>query len=83
MAPEAKNGPKQTLSINEPYKTVTREIQESFEEAPLWAAIITYLGYLILNIFGWFRDMLRSIGLEEKKGAKDNNSSVIFNKNFF
>lgn len=49
--------------------------QESFEEAPFWAAFITYLGYLILNIFGWFRDSLRYFGLEEKKGAVDNNPS--------
>lgn len=47
--------------------------QESFEEAPFWAAFITYLGYLILNIFGWVRDSLRYFGLEEKKGACDNN----------
>ncbi len=46
---------------------------ESFEEAPLWAAIITYFGYLILNIFGWFRDLNRLLGIEEKKGALDNN----------
>jgi hypothetical protein len=52
--------------------------QESFEEAPFWAAFITYLGYLILNIFGWFRDSLRYFGLEEKKGAVDNNPSVSF-----
>ena len=50
-----------------------REVQESFEEAPLWSAIITYIGYLILNVFGWIRDFMRLSGLEEKKGAKDNN----------
>lgn len=31
------------------------------------------MGYLILNVFGWFRDFLRFSGLEEKKGAKDPN----------
>lgn len=50
-----------------------REVQESFEEAPLWAAVITYMGYLILNVFGWFRDFLRYSGFEEKKGAIDPN----------
>ena len=44
-----------------------RVINESFEEAPLWAAIITYFGYLVLNIFGWFRDFNRYMGFEEKK----------------
>lgn len=50
-----------------------REVQESFEEAPLWAAVITYMGYLILNIFGWLRDFLRYSGFETKKGATDPN----------
>lgn len=50
-----------------------RQEYESFEEAPLWAAIITYFGYLVLNIYGWFRDMNRFFGFEEKKGALDNN----------
>ena len=50
-------------------------MQESFEEAPLWAAVVTYMGYLILNVFGYLRDFLRLSGLEEKKGAKDSNPS--------
>lgn len=53
----------------------TRPLNESFEEAPLWAAITTYFGYLVLNIFGWFRDFNRYMGFEEKKGALDNNPS--------
>jgi serine palmitoyltransferase len=57
---------------NEPVMKLNSQ-QESFEEAPFWAAFITYLGYLILNIFGWFRDSLRYFGLEDKKGAADNN----------
>jgi hypothetical protein len=51
--------------------------QESFEEAPLWAAIVTYIGYGILNIFGWIRDFTRSIGLEKNASAKDSNPPVI------
>lgn len=50
-----------------------REVHEFFEEAPLWAAVITYMGYLILNVFGWLRDFLRYSGLETKKGATDPN----------
>ena len=53
-----------------------RKMQESFEEAPLWAAVITYMGYLILNIYGWLRDFLRFTGIEKKKTAMDNNPSV-------
>ncbi len=55
------------------FNTNDDKLVESFEEAPLWAAIITYFGYLILNIFGWFRDLNRLLGIEEKKGALDNN----------
>jgi serine palmitoyltransferase len=55
-----------------------RSSQESFEEAPLWAAIVTYIGYGILNIFGWIRDFLRAIGLEKNTGAKDSNPPVNF-----
>lgn len=52
------------------------KLNESFEEAPLWAAIVTYFGYLILNIFGWFRDLIRYFGIEEKKGALEYNPKV-------
>ena len=52
-----------------------REMHESFEEAPFWAAVITYMGYLILNIYGWLRDTMRYIGLESNKGTVDNNPS--------
>ncbi len=58
-----------------------RKFQESFEEAPLWAAIITIAGYLLLNVFGWIRDFLRHVGIEKKKGAKDNNPEVSIVKN--
>ena len=51
----------------------SKESQESFEEAPMWAAVITYIGYLILNLFGFLRDFLRCIGLESKKGTNDPN----------
>jgi serine palmitoyltransferase len=38
---------------------------ESFEETPLIVAVITYLGYGILIIFGHMRDLLRHINLEK------------------
>jgi hypothetical protein len=53
-----------------------RKNQESFEEAPLWAAVITIIGYMLLNVFGWVRDFLRNVGIENKKGASDNNPKV-------
>jgi len=32
--------------------------QEFFEETPLYIAVLTYIGYGILIIFGHFRDLL-------------------------
>ncbi|CAF1001882.1 unnamed protein product [Didymodactylos carnosus] len=51
---------------------LTRD-HEEFEQIPRTVAVITILGYFVLNILGWFRDFLRHIGLERKKGAKDPN----------
>ena len=53
-----------------------RKIQESFEEAPFITLFLTYMGYMILNVFGYIRDFMRTVGIEEKKGAKDNNPNV-------
>lgn len=47
-----------------------------FEETPLLQAFFTYICYAVLNIFGWLRDFMRGVGLEKRKGAVDNNSSV-------
>lgn len=38
---------------------------ESFEETPLFIAVLTYLGYGILIIFGHMRDFLRNWGIEK------------------
>jgi hypothetical protein len=34
------------------------------------------MGYGILNIFGWLRDILRATGLEKNNTAKDSNEKV-------
>ena len=41
-----------------------RESIESFEDTPLYIAVLTYLGYAILIIFGHFRDFLRRWKIE-------------------
>lgn len=53
---------------------------EEFEETPLYAAILTYLGYSILCLFGWLRDFLRQSRLEKKRGAVDPNASLVRQK---
>ena len=51
--------------------------EEEFEETPLYAAVLTYLSYSILCLFGWLRDFLRQSNLEKKRGAVDSNASLV------
>lgn len=55
-------------------------LDEVYEETPFSEAFWTYLNYVILNIFGWFRDFLRNVRIENRKGSAENNPSV--RKNF-
>ena len=50
---------------------------ESFEETPLFAAILTYLGYAILVIIGQIRDLLRAYGIESDKSCTEPKQEVI------
>lgn len=59
-------------------RQASRQVRvEKFEETPLLQAFFTFLSYTILQIFGHFREFLRSIGIDKRKGAIDNNSQVI------
>eukprot|EP00045_Choanoeca_perplexa_P010864 m.112831 g.112831 ORF g.112831 m.112831 type:complete len:501 (+) comp15421_c0_seq15:179-1681(+) len=49
----------------------SRTEQEEFEETPLVVALITYIGYGILFVFGHLRDFLRYAGLERSKLAQE------------
>ncbi|CAF0895865.1 unnamed protein product [Rotaria sordida] len=51
---------------------------EEFEETPLYAAVLTYIGYAILCLFGWLRDFMRQSNIEKKRGAIDPNASLDF-----
>nr|XP_045372903.1 serine palmitoyltransferase 3 isoform X2 [Camelus bactrianus] len=46
-----------------------KPIVESFEEAPLYAVILTYMGYGIGTLFGYLRDFLRNLGIEKCNAA--------------
>ncbi|KAM9727699.1 serine palmitoyltransferase 3 isoform 2-T2 [Menidia menidia] len=45
--------------------------QESFEQAPMYVAVMTYLGFGIVTLFGYFRDFLRAVGLEKCHVAQE------------
>uniref|UniRef100_A0A673K008 serine C-palmitoyltransferase n=1 Tax=Sinocyclocheilus rhinocerous TaxID=307959 RepID=A0A673K008_9TELE len=45
--------------------------EDSFEEAPMCVAVLTYMGYGIVILFGYFRDFLRAVGLEKCHQAQE------------
>ncbi|XP_030603958.1 serine palmitoyltransferase 3 isoform X2 [Archocentrus centrarchus] len=45
--------------------------QEPFEQAPIYVAVMTYLGYGIVTLFGYFRDFLRAVGVEKCNIAQE------------
>lgn len=52
--------------------------QQLFEETPLLVAVITYIGYGVLVIFGYFRDFLRLYKFEKTKAAKEKGRKVLY-----
>nr|XP_033795534.1 serine palmitoyltransferase 3-like [Geotrypetes seraphini] len=42
-----------------------RSSNETFEQAPLYIAVLTYLGFGVVTLFGYLRDFLRAWGLEK------------------
>lgn len=58
-------------------KTKVKPIQQKlFEETPLLVAVITYIGYGVLVVFGYVRDFLRYYGFERNNAAKDKGREV-------
>ncbi|KAA0710999.1 Serine palmitoyltransferase 2 [Triplophysa tibetana] len=48
-----------------------RPFVESFEETPMLVAVLTYLGYGILTIFGYLRDFMREWNIENCHNARE------------
>ncbi|XP_053568115.1 serine palmitoyltransferase 3 isoform X2 [Bombina bombina] len=42
-----------------------RPFMESFEEAPMYVAVFTYIGFGVVTLFGYLRDFMRAWGLEK------------------
>ncbi|XP_061119107.1 serine palmitoyltransferase 2-like [Conger conger] len=49
----------------------SRLFNESFEETPMLVAVLTYMGYGILTIFGYLRDFLRQWKIEKCHIARE------------
>ncbi|KAI7805812.1 serine palmitoyltransferase 3 [Triplophysa rosa] len=45
--------------------------EDSFEEAPMYVAVLTYMGFGIVTLFGYFRELLRAVGLEKCNQAQE------------
>ncbi|XP_028676737.1 serine palmitoyltransferase 3 [Erpetoichthys calabaricus] len=48
-----------------------RPFAESFEQAPLYVAVLTYMGFGVVTLFGYFRDFLRAWGFEKCNLAQE------------
>ncbi|XP_034464050.1 serine palmitoyltransferase 3 [Hippoglossus hippoglossus] len=59
-----KNGPRTGVASRQ-------HRQEPFEQAPMYVAVMTYLGFGIVTLFGYFRDFLRAVGLEKCHQAQE------------
>jgi len=49
----------------------SRPFIESFEETPMLVAVLTYMGYGILTIFGYLRDFMREWKIEKCHIARE------------
>ena len=49
---------------------------EEFESMPLWIAVMTYIAYAILILFGYLRDFMRYYGLEKSRAFKERGNEV-------
>lgn len=57
---------------------------EEFEQTPIWIAVMTYIAYAILILFGYLRDFMRFYGLEKSRAYKEKGNTVCyFNIYFF
>lgn len=68
------NGQVNSLSdIPPPPATYTDDHSKLYESPPLYIALLCYFSYVVLILFGYFRDFLRSVGLEKNMAAVESN----------
>ncbi|XP_066553483.1 serine palmitoyltransferase 3 [Amia ocellicauda] len=71
--PVARNGlgkhPQKNGTVNGCYNK--QSFKESFEQAPLYVAVLTYMGFGVVTLFGYLRDFLRAVGLEKCHQARE------------
>ncbi|XP_072293272.1 serine palmitoyltransferase 3 [Eucyclogobius newberryi] len=67
------NGYHKKIQKNGPGNGVASRLPryEAFEQAPMHVVVMTYLGYGLVTLFGYFRDFLRAVGLEKCNLAQE------------
>lgn len=48
-----------------------RPFNEAFEETPMLVAVLTYVGYGVLTLFGYLRDFMRQWKIEKCQNATE------------
>ncbi|KAL8169108.1 UNVERIFIED_CONTAM: hypothetical protein K2H54_038052 [Gekko kuhli] len=54
-----------------------RPFNEAFEETPMLVAVLTYVGYGVLTLFGYLRDFLRYWKIEKCHHATDREEQLV------
>ena len=55
-----------------------RTVENKFEDTPLLQAFYTSFGFAVLNLFGWYRELLIKFGIEKRKGKEDPESVNLY-----
>ncbi|KAM6464135.1 serine palmitoyltransferase 3 [Liasis olivaceus] len=48
-----------------------RPFNESFEQPPMYIAVLTFLGFVFASLFGYLGDFLRAYGLQKSTGPRE------------
>ncbi|KAJ7379980.1 Serine palmitoyltransferase 2 [Desmophyllum pertusum] len=67
-----KNGfPKGSNGFASQERNYVAELMDDFEDTPLYCAVLTYMSYFFLILFGYMRDFLRKYGFEKSKAVQE------------
>ena len=70
------NGIKNGYHLKSSEQQLHTKPEEEYEATPLFIAVITYISYAILILFGYMRDLMRFYGLEKSRSYKEIGNKV-------
>lgn len=59
-----------------------RPFNEAFEETPMLVAVLTYVGYGVLTLFGYLRDFMRQWKIEKCQNAIEREEQKVKTEKF-